>query len=203
MKRATPIIAVLIALVACGGSKTFTTSSLSSILPGKANTPSGLMFLPDSSGTQTIDLIAKDADQQTKLTAFGFQGAYASFYANNGAPAVLQQQSAPADPAAHVVTMLGVVFKTVDGAQKALALDYQKDVARGKNIKKISVKQLGDETIAESGVQASSPFPGFLIYWRVGNAIFAVLDAGGPTAGASIDTAQSFATQMQARASKR
>ena len=58
------------------------------------------------------------------------------------------------------------------------------------------------ETLAESGTQAAFPFPGYLIYWRVGNALFAVLDAGGPTAGASLETTQSFANAMDARAQK-
>lgn len=200
--RVLPIVAVLIALVGCGGSKTLTAANTASILPGKADAPAGLQFLPDSSGEQPVGLVAKDKDQETKFTSYGFQKAYASFYANDAAITILQQVSAPADPNAHVIAMLGVVFKTADGAHKALALDFEKDVATGTNIKRLSVQKIGDETIAESGTQAAFPLPGFLIYWRVGNAVFAVLDGGGPTAGASLDTALKYAQQMDARAQK-
>jgi len=195
-------IVVFVVLAGCGGSKTFTVANLSSILPGQADSPKDLTFLPDSSGAQTIDLIVKDNDQKNKFLGYGFQGAYSSFYANKGALAILQQQAIPADPAAHVVTMLGVVFKSADGAHKALALVFQKDVASGTNIKRISVKKIGDETIGESGTQAALPLPGYLIYWRKGNAIFAVIDAGGPTAPASLAAAQAFAATMDARAQK-
>ena len=134
--------------------------------------------------------------------SYGLQKAYASFYANNAAVTILQTPSTPADPTAHVIAMLGIVFKTPDGAHKALLLNYQKDVEVGTNIKRISVNSIGDETLAESGTQPAFPFPGYLIYWRVGNALFAVLDAGGPTAGASLETAQSYADAMEARAQK-
>ena len=200
--RAVPIVVLLIALVGCGGSKTFTAANVSSILPGKADTPPGLTFLPDSSGEQPASQVSKDQDQQNKLLSFGLQKAYASFYANNAAVTILQTPNTPADPTAHVIAMLGIVFKTPDGAHKALALNFQKDVATGTNIKQISVKSIGDETLAESGTQAAFPFPGYLIYWRVGNALFAVLDAGGPTAGASLEAAQSYADAMEARAQK-
>jgi len=202
MKRLSLIAAVLIALVGCGSSKTLTAANTASVLPGKADAPPGLTFLPDSSGEQPINQVAKDQDQQDKLISFGLQKAYASFYANNSAVTILQTPNSPADPNAHVIAMLGTVFKTSDGAHKALALNYQKDVATGTNIKRISVKTLGDETLAEYGTQAAFPFPGYLIYWRVGNAIFAVLDAGGPTAGATLDTALKYAQQMDARAQK-
>ena len=202
VRRIVVPIVVLVVLAGCGGSKTFTAGDLASILPGKADTPKGLTFLPDSSGNQAIDLIVKDGDQQSKFIGYGFQAAYASFYANDGALAILQQQATPADPAAHVVTMLGVVFKTADGAHKALGLDLQKDIATGTNIKQVSVKRIGDETIAESGTQAALPLPAYLIYWREGNAIFAVIDAGGPTAPATLEAAQAFAATMDARAQK-
>src|ERR1700751_5351015 len=114
--RAVPIIAVLIALVGCGGSKTFTAGNVSSILPGKADTPPGLTFLPDSSGEQPASQVAKDQDQQDKLISFGLQKAYASFYANNAAITILQTPNTPADPTAHVIAMLGLQFKTPDGA---------------------------------------------------------------------------------------
>jgi len=200
--RAVPIVAVLIALAGCGGSKTFTAANISSVLPGKADTPPGLTFLPDSSGEQPASQVAKDQDQQTKLMSLGFQKAYASFYANNSAITILQTPNTPADPTAHVIAMLGIQFKTPDGAHQALALNYQKDLATGTNIKRISVKSIGDETLAESGTQAAFPFPGYLIYWRVGNALFAVLDAGGPTAGASLEIAQRYADAMEARVQK-
>ena len=202
LRRIVVPIVVLVVLAGCGGSKTFSAGNLASILPGKADTPQGLKFLPDSSGNQAIDLIVKDGDQQSKFIGYGFQAAYASFYANDGALAILQQQATPADPAAHVVTMLGVVFKTADGAHKALALDLQKDMATGTNVKQIAVKRIGDETIAESGTQAALPLPAYLIYWREGNAIFAVIDAGGPTAPATLEAAQAFAATMDSRARK-
>lgn len=201
--RPVSIVAVLIALVGCGGSaKTFTAANVSSILPGKAATPPGLTFLPDSSGEQPASQVAKDQDQQTKLMSLGFQKAYASFYANNSAITILQTPNTPADPKAHVIAMLGIQFKTSDGAHQALALNYQKDLATGTNIKRIAVKSIGDETLAESGTQAAFPFPGYLVYWRVGNALFAVLDAGGPTAGSSLETALSYADAMEARIEK-
>ena len=196
------VIALLIALVGCGGSKTLTAANVSSILPGKADTPSSLEFLPDSSGEQPITQVARDENQQNLLKSYGFQKAYASFYANKEAVTVLQQPTGQADPSAHVIAMLAEVFTTADGAHKALALNYQKDAATGSNIKKISSTKFGDETLAESGTQAAFPFPGYLIYWRVGNAIFAVLDAGGPTAGSSLQVAERYATQINARAQK-
>ena len=64
------------------------------------------------------------------------------------------------------------------------------------------MKRIGDETIAESGTQAALPLPAYLIYWREGNAIFAVIDAGGPTAPATLEAAQAFAATMDARAKK-
>ena len=195
-------LALLIAFVGCGRSMTFTATSVSSVLPGKAQTPPGLTFLPESSGEQSLSLVSKNKDQENSFASFGFQKAYASFFANSGAIRVLQQQSSPADPNAHVIAMLGIAFKTTDGAHKALALSYQTDVATGTNIKKISAEKIGDESLAESGTQAAFPLPGYLIYWRVGNALFAVIDAGGPTAGASIETAQRYAAAMNARAQK-
>src|SRR5690349_16151451 len=99
------IVAVLIALVGCGSSKTLTAKDLSSILPGKADAPAGLDFLPDSSGKQTIEIISQDTDQQNKLTSLGFESAYTSFYANKGAVDLLQHSNTPADPSAHVITM--------------------------------------------------------------------------------------------------
>jgi hypothetical protein len=201
MKRPA-VVALLIALIGCGGLKTFTTQQVSSLLPGKADTPPGLEFLPDSSGEQPVSQVVKDQDQQNKITSYGFQKAYASFYANSAAVTILSQQSGKADPSAHVIAMLAEVFKTADGAHKALALNYEKDAATGSNIRKISSKSYGNETLAEYGTQANFPFPGYLIYWRVGNTIFAVLDAGGPTAGASLDVAERYATQIDARAEK-
>src|SRR5262249_27524370 len=156
-KRA--LVIALVVLVACGASKVLTAAHVSSILPGKNDTPPGLTFLPDSSGEQPVSQVAKDQDQQDKLTALGFQKAYASFYANGAAVTILQQQAGTADPTAHVIAMLGIVFKTADGAHQALELNYQKDLATGQNIKRITVKTIGDETIAETGTQAAFPFP--------------------------------------------
>ena len=195
-------LALLIALIACGGSKKLTAQQVSSVLPGKADTPTGLTFLPDSSGEQPLSQVARDDDQQNKLKAYGLQKAYASFYANNAAVTVLQQQAGQADPSAHVVAMLAEVYATADGAHKALALNYQKDVATGSNIKAVPAMKLGDETLVESGTQAAFPFPGYLMYWRVGNAIFAIIDAGGPTAGSSLETVQKYAQQIQSRVEK-
>ncbi len=202
MRRAVAIAAALIVLTGCGAPKTFTPANVSSILPGAASTPPGLQFLPDSSGEQPVSQVTKDQDQQDKFTSYGFQKAFASFYANSGAVTLLEQQASTADPGAHVVAMLGVLFQTPDGAHKALELSYAKDVATGSNIQKLSVRKIGDETLAESGTQANFPLPGYLIYWRVGNALFAVLDAGGPTAGSSIDAVITYASQMNARAQR-
>ena len=201
MKRVALLIALLIACTACGGSKIFTTSNLPNILPGKNEAPPGLTFLPDSSGKEDLSLVATGPDEETKFKTYGFVGAYTTFYSNPAAVGMLQRQTTAADPGAHLLTMLGIVFKTSEGAHKALLLSYQTDVA-GTNVHKLEVKKIGDETLAESGTQSGLPLPGFLIYWRIGNAIFAVFDAGGPTSGVSIDTAQKYAERMNARAQK-
>jgi hypothetical protein len=195
-------IALLIALVGCGGSKTFTDKDLSSILPGRTGAPVGLDFLPDSSGKQTIELVSQDTDQQTKLTSLGFQSAFTSFYANREALGVLQHIGTTPDPGAHVITMLGEIFKNSDDAHQALALNFNKYISTGIKMKQVAVKRVGDETRAVYGEQTNLPLPGYLIYWRSRNAVFAVLDAGGPTAGASIDTALTYALQMDERAQK-
>ena len=199
MKRAV-VVALLVALIGCGGSKTLTAQKAAGVLPGQSDAPAGLQFLTESSGEQPVSQVVKDSDQESKLKSYGFQKAYASFYANKAAVTVLSQQPGQADPSAHVIAMLAEVYKTADGAHKALVLNYQKDAATGSNIKKISSKKFGDETVAEYGTQASFPFPGYLIYWRVGNTIFAVIDAGGPTAGSSLQVAEGYATQMNGRA---
>src|SRR5258706_10095965 len=136
----------------------WTAAIVSSALPVKADTLRGMTFRRDSSGEQPASKVSKDQDQQTKLMSLGFQKAYASFYANNGAITLLQTPNTPADPTAHVIAMLGIQFKTPDGAHRALALNYQKDVSAGTNIKRITVKSIGDETLAESGTQAAFPF---------------------------------------------
>jgi hypothetical protein len=193
---------LMVALSACGKAKTFTGAQLGSILLGSGDAPTGLQFISQGSGPQTLDMIAKDDAEKTKLTSFGFEGAYSSFYANNGAIGVLSQQTKIADPASHVVAVLGVVFKTPDGAHKALLLEHQSDVSSGTNIQTVSVKKLGDETIAESGTQEGIPFPGYLVYWRDGNVIFGVLVAGGPTAGVTVGEARNIAVTVDARAQR-
>ena len=108
-------LAVFIALVACGGSKTFTTQQAASILPGKADTPPGLTFLPDSSGEQPATQISKDQDQQDKLTSYGLEKGFASFYANQAAVTLLSQPTGQADPTAHVIAMLAETPDRVSG----------------------------------------------------------------------------------------
>ena len=193
---------IVVALGACGKAKTFTGAQLGSILLGSTDAPTGLQFISQGSGPQTIDQISKDDAEKTKLTGYGFQGAYSSFYANSGAIAVLSQQTQTADPASHVVAVLGVVFKTPDGAHKALLLEHQNDVSSGTNIQTVAVEKLGDETIAESGTQEGIPFPGFLVYWREGNAVFGILVAGGPTAAVTVGEARRLAATVHSRAQK-
>jgi hypothetical protein len=201
-RRLIALATILVALSACGKAKTFTGAQLGSILLGSADAPTGLQFISQASGPQTIEQISKDDAEKAKLTSYGFQAAYSSFYANTGAIAVLSQQTQTADPSSHVLAVLGVVFKTPDGAHQALLLEHQNDVSSGTDIKTISVEQLGDETIAESGTQEGIPFPGYLVYWREGNAIFGILVAGGPTAGVTAGEARSLAVTVHARAGR-
>jgi len=203
--RATRMIAlatILVALSACGKAKTFTGAQLGPILLGSADAPTGLQYISEGSGPQTIDQIAKDDAEKTKLTGYGFQSAFSSFFANQAAIAVLAQQTQNADPGSHVVAAIGVVFKTPDGAHKALLLEHQSDVSTGTNVQTVSVAKLGDETIAESGTQEGIPFPGYLVYWREGNAVFGILVAGGPTAAVTIGEAHNLAATVHARAQK-
>jgi hypothetical protein len=69
-------------------------------------------------------------------------------------------------------------------------------------VKTVAVNKLGDETIAESGTQEGIPFPGYLFYWRNGNAIFGILVAGGPTAGVTLEEARGLAVTVDGRAQK-
>lgn len=203
MKKLLVLTAVLaIALSACASAKTFAGAQLSSIVLGQTDTPSGLTFITQGSGPQTIDQVASDATEQSQLQAYGFQSAYSSFYANTDALAVLSQQAQTAGAGAKVVASIGIVFKTADGAHKAIKLEHQNDVKNGTNITTISSDKFGEETIAESGQQKDFPFPGYLLYFREGNAVFAVLVAGGPTAGASISEANGYARLMDQRAQK-
>ena len=201
-KRMIALATILMALSACGQPKTFTGAQLGGILLGSADAPAGLQYIAQGSGPQTIDQISKDDAEKAKLNGFGFQSAYSSFYANTGAIAVLSQQTKNADPSSHVVAALGVVFKTPDGAHQALLLEHQNDVSTGTNVQTIAVAALGDETIAESGTQEGIPFPGYLVYWRDGNAIFGILVAGGPTASVTLDEARNLASTVHGRAQK-
>ena len=203
MKKLLILTAVVaVALGACGGAKTFTSTQLSGIVLGQADTPSGLTFVSQGSGAQTIDQVASDATEQSKLQSYGFQSAYSSFYANTDALAVLSQQTQTAGAGAKVVAAIAIVFKTADGAHKAITLEHDSDLKNGTNVKTISSDKFGDETIAESGQQQDFPFPGYLLYFREGNAVFAVLVAGGPTANASITEAAGYARTMHDRAQK-
>jgi hypothetical protein len=195
-------LALVIVLVACGGSKTFRSEQLGSILPQQSDAPAGLQYINDGSGPQTVDQISKDDSESAQLKSFGFQSAYAAFFANAGAIQILAQQSLQGDPASRLVAALGVVFKTPDGAKKALALEHQSDLKSGTNIKTVTSEKIGDETIAESGTQENIPFPGYLLYWREGNALFAILVAGGPTAGVTLNEATALARTMHSRAQK-
>jgi hypothetical protein len=204
--KATRLIAmatIVVALSACGGAKTFTTTQLGGLMPGNADAPPGLHFISQASGPEALDKIANDTAEQTKLTGYGFQAAYSSFFANAGAIAVLSQTTrGAADPTSHVVATLVVLFKTPDGAKKALTLEHASDLSRGTNIKTVPVEKIGQETIAESGTQENIPFPGYLIYWREGNALFGVLVAGGPTAAVTLEETTAMAKTIEARAQK-
>jgi hypothetical protein len=200
LTRMIALATIMVALSACGGTKTFTKTQLGGLLLNSADSPTGLQFITQGSGPQTLDQIAKDDAEKAKLTSFGFQSAYSSFFANTGAIAVLSQSTKSADPASHVVAALGALFTNEDGAKKALALEHASDVATGTNITTVSVEKIGQETIAEVGTQENIPFPGFLVYWREGNAIFGVLVAGGPTAAVTLGEATALAKKMEARA---
>jgi hypothetical protein len=201
-RRTIAFATIMVALSACGGNKIFTKTQLGGLLLGSADAPTGLQFITQGSGPQTLDQIAKDDAEKTKLTGYGFLSAYSSFYANTGAIAVLSQSAKSADPSSHVVAALGALFTNVDGAKKALALEHASDVATGTNITTVPVEKIGQETIAESGTQENIPFPGYLVYWREGNAIFGVLVAGGPTAGVTLAEATALAKTMEERAQK-
>ena len=203
MKRLLILTAVFAAVLsACASAKTFTGSQLNGIVLGQNDTPTGLTFISQGSGPQTIDQVASDSTEQGQLQTYGFQSAYSSFYANTAALGVLSQQTQTASPSAKVVAAIAIVFKTADGAHKAITLEHQNDVKNGTNVTTVSSDKVGEETIAESGQQKDFPFPGFLLYFREGNAVFAVLVAGGPTAGASIVEATNYAKTMDARAKK-
>jgi hypothetical protein len=202
MKRLAMFVAMLAVLAACGGAKTFKGTQLSAIVLQQSDSPAGLAYVQEGSGPQTVDQVANDDAERAKLTQYGFQSAYVTFFANNQAIASLSGQSQTADPAAHVVASIAVVFKTPDGAKKALKLEHESDIKNGTNIKTVSVDKLGDETVAESGTQQNIQFPGYLIYWRQGNALFGVLVAGGPTAAVTLTEATHFAKTMDSRAQK-
>jgi hypothetical protein len=200
LTRMIALATIVAALSACGGTKTYTKAQLGGLLLNSADAPTGLQFITQGSGPQTLDQIAKDDAEKTKLTGYGFLSAYSSFFANTGAIAVLSQSTKSADPSSHVVAALGALFTNEDGAKKALALEHASDVATGTNITTVPVEKIGQETIAEAGTQENIPFPGFLVYWREGNAIFGVLVAGGPTAGVTLAEATGLAKKMEARA---
>jgi hypothetical protein len=201
-RRMIALATIVVAMSACGSAKTFTTTQLGGILLESADAPAGLQFISQGSGPQTLQEIAKDDAEGAKLTSYGFLSAYSSFFANSGAIAVLSQQTQAADPASHVVADLAVLFNTPDGAKKALALSHSSDVASGTNITSVPVEKIGDETIAEQGTQEGIPFPGYLVYWREGNALFGVLVAGGPTASITLSEATGLAKKIDARAQK-
>src|SRR5438270_7436751 len=154
---------IMVLLGACGQPKTFKGSQLSRILLGSTDTIPGLQYIPQQSGPQALQYISKDKAEDAKLTEYGFESAYASFFANTGAVAVFSGQTENADPNAREVAIFGAVFKTADGAHKALLLEHQRDVLTGTDIKVVLVAKIGDETLAESGTQAGALFPGYLV----------------------------------------
>jgi hypothetical protein len=199
LRRLIPAVVALVALAGCGGSKTFTGSQLSRILPAKADAPRGLSLIAGSSGDQPLDLVARDDTEKSRLERDGFESAFASFYANSGALDLLQN-AGKADPSAHLVAALGITFRTAAGAKDALAALHQRDLGHGTHVSTIPVQKIGDESIAEKGTQEGSPLPGYLIYWRDGNAIFGVTAAGGPTAGVTLSEATTVAQASERRA---
>jgi len=202
MRKLLALTAILLVALSGCAAKTFTGTEFNAIVLGKNDAPRGLTYIQQGSGSQPLDQVESDPANQTKLKSYGFQYAYESFFANNEAIAILAQQTQQASPGAKIVATLAIAFKTADGAHKAIALEHQSDLSTGTDIRTVSVGKIGDETIAESGRQKDAPFPGFLVYWREGNAIFAVLVAGGPTAGASINEATAYANTMHNRATK-
>jgi hypothetical protein len=202
MKKLFVIAVALAAVLAACGAKTYTGTQLSSIVPGQNDSPSGLQYIAQGSGAQKVTEVASDPAEQSKLESFGFLSAYSSFYANTDALSVLETQGGAASPSAKVVAMIGIVFKTADGAHKAIQLEHQSDLKNGSNVKTVATDKIGDETIAESGQQQDFPFPGYLLYFREANAVFAVLVAGGPTSNATITEASGYAKTMASRAQK-
>src|SRR5437763_9734912 len=77
---------LLILLIGCGGTKTFSTIQLHSIMLRQSDMTSGLSLVPQDSGPQTADQLAgTDAAEKAKLGGFQFQGAEAAVFANQSA----------------------------------------------------------------------------------------------------------------------
>jgi hypothetical protein len=201
-KKLIVVAAILsIALGACGKAKHFTASALPTLVLSQTESPTGLQFLAQGSGAQTVDQFASDATEKDKLVGFHFQTAYESFFANASALSGLSSGQT-AKPDSEIAGSIVVLFKTADDAHKAMAYEHLNDVATGTNVSTVSSKKFGEETIAEQGTQQDLPFPGFVVYWRVGNAVFGVIAAGGTQSNVTIDLVNSLATTVNARAQK-
>jgi hypothetical protein len=192
-----------LALTGCAKkSKTFTTGQLGTFMLNQNDVPERLKFVTDASGEQTIDDIVSSDEERAKLTSLNFQSAYQSTFVNDSAAAALSNdQPAPND--AEFAGSFVILFKTADEAHQALAYETQRDRRTGQNIQLISGPKLGDETITETGQTDTLPFPGDLIYWRIGNALFVVVAAGNESAlDISIGNATKWATIVNNRANR-
>lgn len=201
MKRAVWLSLLLLLLLSACGTKSYTSSDLAQMLPGKSDAPKGLQFVAESSGSRTVDQIAKDGSEKTELMSFGFRAGYTTFFASTGALATLSQKTASADPSSRIFIALGMIFRSSGGARRAMALEHANDLAASTRVSTVSIgTKIGQETIVESGTQSGSPFPGYLMYWRERNALFAVLVVGGPDVLITIAGVTNIAKAIESRA---
>jgi hypothetical protein len=201
--RSIVLIALLaVVLAGCGGKqKTFAGDQLAPFMLNQSDVPDGIDFVADTSGPQALEELVSSDEEKSKLASLSFQAGYQANFANQSAIDLFNQKGTPLD--AEIVTSLAIVFKTADKAHQALVFEHDRDLRTGTGIQTISVPKLGEETIASYGTPDALPFPGYLIYWRIGNALFVVLLAGGPSA-LHVDTseANSLAKIVNDRANK-
>ncbi|MGZ4127704.1 MAG: hypothetical protein ACXVQX_10660 [Actinomycetota bacterium] len=201
-KRTVAFLALCaIVFTACGGkAKNFTSADLASVILSQSDTPPGMTYIADGSGPKTLDDFTSDSAEKAALTSDGFLAANQVFFANQSAISTLSGGGALTD--ARVVAAIALVLKTAEGAHKALGYEHQHDISTGTNVTTISVPKIGDESVGIHGTPQGFPFTGYVVSWRVGNAIFAVLVAGGPEASVTLEEATAFAKTMNARAQK-
>jgi hypothetical protein len=200
-RGAVTTLSVLILLIACGGTKTFSAGQIHSIMLRERDMSSGLTLVPQSTGTQTVDqLVGQNSAGKAKLLAFEFQGAETAVFANQSALNASSNATPPPD--AEYIASIAIEFKTANDAKKAFAYQLQNDAPKWSKITNFAAPKFGEQTVAYEGTYKGETIPTYQILWREGNTDFGVIISGGPQTTASDATLKSLVRVMHERAQK-